>query len=114
MTTSTRSRRETKSVIVQKYGGSSVADAENIATIARKICDRAETGVSMVIVVSAMGDTTDHLIELANAVSGDHTPAARELDTLLSTGELVASTLMAMAITAAGQPAVSLSGQQAG
>ncbi|MCX8251793.1 MAG: aspartate kinase [Dehalococcoidia bacterium] len=111
MTTSTR---ETKSVIVHKYGGSSVADAEKIATIARKICDRAETGVSMVIVVSAMGDSTDHLIELANAVSGDQTPVARELDTLLSTGELVTSTLMAMAITTAGHPAVSLSGQQAG
>jgi len=111
MTTSTR---ETKSVIVHKYGGSSVADAAKIATIARKICDRAETGVSMVIVVSAMGDSTDHLIELANAVSGDQMPVARELDTLLSTGELVTSTLMAMAITAAGHPAVSLSGQQAG
>ena len=111
MTTSTL---ETKSVIVHKYGGSSVADAEKIATIARKICDRAETGVSMVIVVSAMGDSTDHLIELANAVSGEQTPRARELDTLLSTGELVTSTLMAMAITAAGHPAVSLSGQQAG
>ena len=74
MTTSTL---ETKSVIVHKYGGSSVADAEKIATIARKICDRAETGVSMVIVVSAMGDSTDHLIELANAVSGEQTPRAR-------------------------------------
>ena len=111
MTTTTP---KTKSVIVHKYGGSSVADAEKIATIARKICDRAEAGVSMVIVVSAMGDSTDHLIELANAVSGEQTPRARELDTLLSTGELVTSTLMAMAITAAGHPAVSLSGQQAG
>ncbi|MDP6822434.1 MAG: aspartate kinase [Dehalococcoidia bacterium] len=101
-------------VIVQKYGGSSVADAGMINTIARKICARSGTGVSMVVVVSAMGDSTDHLIELANAVSGDHTPEARELDTLLSTGELVTSTLMAMAISAQGHPAVSLSGQQAG
>ena len=103
-----------KKLIVQKYGGSSVADADKINTIARKIVDRAETGVSMVVVVSAMGDSTDELIALANAVSGDHPPSARELDTLLSTGELVTSTLMAMAITAAGHPAVSLSGQQAG
>lgn len=105
---------EARPVIVQKYGGSSVADADKINTIARKIVDRAETGVSMVVVVSAMGDSTDELIALANAVSGDHPPSARELDTLLSTGELVTSTLMAMAITAAGHPAVSLSGQQAG
>ncbi len=105
---------EARPVIIQKYGGSSVADAEKISTIARKICDRADTGVSMVVVVSAMGDSTDHLIELANAVTGDTAPAARELDTLLSTGELVTSTLMAMAISAQGHPAVSLSGQQAG
>ena len=110
----TTNEAEVRPVIVQKYGGSSVADAEKINTIARKICDRAETDVSMVIVVSAMGDSTDRLIELANAVSGDRTPEARELDTLLSTGELVTSTLMAMAITAQGRPAVSLSGQQAG
>ncbi|MBT4074774.1 MAG: aspartate kinase [Chloroflexi bacterium] len=114
MASNTGNPGETRPIIVQKYGGSSVADAEKISTIARKICDRAETGVSMVVVVSAMGDSTDELIDLANAVSGDHPPAARELDTLLSTGELVTSTLMAMAITATGHPAVSLSGQQAG
>lgn len=101
-------------IIVQKYGGSSVADAAKISAIARKICDRAETGASLVIVVSAMGDSTDRLIEMARDVSGDRPPEARELDTLLSTGELVTSTLMAMAITAAGHPALSLSGQQAG
>lgn len=105
---------QARPVIVQKYGGSSVANADMINTIAAKIVDRANTGVSMVVVVSAMGDSTDELIALANAVSGDHPPAARELDTLLSTGELVTSTLMAMAITAAGHPAVSLSGRQAG
>ena len=105
---------DSRPVIVQKYGGSSVADAEMIKTIARKICDRAETNVSIVVVVSAMGDSTDELLTLADAVSGDHAPSARELDTLLSTGELVTSTLMAMAITEAGHPSVSLSGQQAG
>ncbi|MCH7592885.1 MAG: aspartate kinase [Chloroflexi bacterium] len=105
---------ENRPVIVQKYGGSSVSDAARISAIARKISDRSETGVSLVIVVSAMGDSTDRLIEMARNVSGDQPPGARELDTLLSTGELVTSTLMAMAITAAGHPAVSLSGQQAG
>ena len=105
---------ENRPVIVQKYGGSSVSDAARISAIARKISDRSQTGVSLVIVVSAMGDSTDRLIEMARNVSGDQPPGARELDTLLSTGELVTSTLMAMAITAAGHPAVSLSGQQAG
>ena len=105
---------QTRPVIVQKYGGSSVADAAKISAIARKISDRAETGASLVVVVSAMGDSTDRLIEMAREVSGGRSPEARELDTLLSTGELVASTLMAMAISSAGHPAVSLSGQQAG
>lgn len=111
MTQSTRSRP----VIVQKYGGSSVADAEMIRRIARKICDRRESGVDLVVVVSAMGDSTDELIALSKAVSGpDHLPSPREMDTLLSTGELVSSTLMAMAINSYGQNVVSLSGQQAG
>jgi aspartate kinase len=106
------SRRQ---VIVQKYGGSSVSNAEKIRTIARKICDRARTGVGMVVVVSAMGDSTDELIALAQAVTGEHVnPSLREMDTLLSTGELVSATLMAMAIHSFDQDVVSLSGQQAG
>ncbi|MFW6174810.1 MAG: hypothetical protein ACOC5K_03445, partial [Chloroflexota bacterium] len=103
-----------RTVVVQKYGGSSLATAEHIKSVARKISERARTGASLVVVVSAMGDSTDELINLARAVSGDRTPAEREMDTLLSTGELVSSTLMAMAVNALGAEAVSLSGQQAG
>ena len=102
-------------VIVQKYGGSSVADAEKIRRIASKICERRASGVDMVVVVSAMGDSTDDLIALAKAVIGEgNVPSPREMDTLLSTGELVSSTLMAMAIQSFGQDVVSLSGLQAG
>ncbi len=106
---------EQQSVVVQKYGGSSVSTAQKIRAIARKICERAQSGVGLVVTVSAMGDTTDELIDLANAVTGpDLSPSPRETDTLLSTGELVSSTLMAMAIHSFGLDAVSLSGQQAG
>ncbi len=102
-------------LVVQKYGGSSVSTAEKIRSIARKICDRARTGDRLVVTVSAMGDSTDDLIRLANAATGpDISPPLREMDTLLSTGELVSSTLMAMAIHSLQQDAVSLSGQQAG
>lgn len=104
-----------KGVIVQKYGGSSVSTAEKIRAIAKKICSRSKTGDRLVVTVSAMGDSTDELIALANAVTGpDISPSLREMDTLLSTGELVSSTLMAMAIHSLNQDAVSLSGQQAG
>ncbi len=103
------------SIVVQKYGGSSVSTAEKIRSIAKKICDRAKTGDQLVVTVSAMGDSTDELITLANAVTGPNiSPSLREMDTLLSTGELVSSTLMAMAIHSLDQDAVSLSGQQAG
>lgn len=102
-------------VIVQKYGGSSVADADKIRRIAKKICDRSASGVDLVVVVSAMGDSTDELIALSKAVTGpEKLPSPREMDTLLSTGELVSSTLMAMAINSFDQRVVSLSGQQAG
>jgi aspartate kinase len=104
-----------RKVIVQKYGGSSVADAPKIGNVADRICRRREEGVDLVVVVSAMGDTTDDLIRLARAVVGpDVTPDPREMDTLLSTGELVSSTLMAMAIKARGYGVISLSGVQAG
>jgi aspartate kinase len=102
-------------VIVLKYGGSSVADAGKIRRIARKICERRSSGVDLVVVVSAMGDSTDELIALAKDVVGPGSVGSpREMDTLLSTGELVSSTLMAMAIHSFGQDVVSLSGQQAG
>ena len=99
-------------LIVQKYGGSSVADAEKIRNVARRIGRARDRGNQVVAVVSAMGDTTDHLIELANQVSPD--PDLREMDTLLSTGELVSCTLVAMALRTLGYRAISLSGVQAG
>jgi aspartate kinase len=100
------------SLIVQKYGGSSVADAERIKNVARRIARAKEEGNRVVVVVSAMGKTTDELIKLANQVSSH--PQERELDVLLHTGELVSSTLLAMALKDMGHEAISLSGAQAG
>lgn len=100
------------SIIVQKYGGSSVADAEKIKNVARRAIRAKEAGNDVVVVVSAMGKTTDGLISLANQISDQPTP--RELDSLLSTGEIVTSTLLSMALRSMGQDAVSLTGAQAG
>ena len=100
------------SLVVQKYGGSSVADAQKILSVARRIGEVRQAGADVVAVVSAMGDTTDELIELAHTVSQE--PHARELDLLLSTGELVSSTLLTMALRELGHEAISLSGPQAG
>jgi aspartate kinase len=99
-------------LVVQKYGGSSVADAEKIKNVARRIVETKEKGNEVVVVVSAMGDTTDELIQLARKINPK--PQERELDVLLSTGEIVSSTLMAMALQNLGHKAVSLSGPQAG
>ncbi|HEX75087.1 MAG TPA: aspartate kinase [Dehalococcoidia bacterium] len=99
-------------LIVQKYGGSSVADAEKINNVARRIVETKEKGNHVVVVVSAMGDTTDELIQLARQINPQ--PEERELDLLLSTGEVVSSTLLAMALGSLGYKAVSLSGAQAG
>ena len=99
-------------LIVQKYGGSSMADAERIKKVARRIARAKAQGDRVVVVVSAMGDTTDELIKLAYQVSDQ--PGDRELDVLLSTGEIVSSTLLAMALRAMGYEAISLSGAQAG
>ena len=99
-------------IVVQKYGGSSVADAEKIRNIARRVSESYKKGNKVVVVVSAMGDTTDDLIELANKINPN--PEPREMDLLLSTGEIVSSTLLAMALHAAGFQAVALSGPQAG
>jgi len=99
-------------LIVQKYGGSSVADAEKINHVARRIVATKDKGNQVVVVVSAMGDTTDELIELAYQVADQ--PSARELDVLLSTGEIVSSTLLAMALHSMGYGAISLTGAQAG
>ncbi len=99
-------------LIVQKYGGTSVAGAERIQNVACRIAARHQAGDKLVVVVSAMGDTTDRLLELASQVS-EH-PEARELDALLSTGEMVTKTLVAMALHSLDIEAVSLTGAQAG
>src|SRR6266702_7158210 len=106
------SSTEPQRVIVQKYGGSSLANAERIRAAARRVARTAATGLPVVVVVSAMGDTTDELIELAYKVAAR--PDERELDLLLSTGETVSATLLAMALHDLQQPAVSLTGAQAG
>lgn len=99
-------------LVVQKYGGSSVADAEKIKNVARRIAATRDKGDEVVVVVSAMGDTTDELIQLARQINPR--PPERELDLLLSTGEVVSCTLVAMALNYAGYKAVSLTGAQAG
>jgi len=100
------------SLIVQKYGGTSVADAERIKNVAVRVAQTKDKGDQVVVVVSAMGDTTDELVKLAYQVSPQ--PDRRELDVLLSTGEIVSSTLLAMALRDMGYQAISLSGAQAG
>lgn len=99
-------------LLVQKYGGSSLADADRIKGVAGRIAAAQDDGHKVVAVVSAMGDTTDALLSLARQVSDR--PSARELDVLWSTGELVSCTLMAMALQSMGRRAISLSGAQAG
>jgi len=99
-------------LIVQKYGGTSLEGAEKIKNVARRIVKAREAGHQVVVVVSAMGDTTDDLIKMAYRIN--EFPDKRELDVLLSTGEVVASTLLAMALHGMGFPAISLSGAQAG
>jgi aspartate kinase len=99
-------------LVVQKYGGSSVATADKIRNVAARVSQRKDDGNDVVVVVSAMGKTTDELIALARKMTDQ--PDEREMDVLLSTGETVSSTLMAMALRASGHPAVSLSGMQAG
>jgi aspartate kinase len=99
-------------LIVQKYGGSSVADAEKIRNVACRIAKAKDEGNQVVVVVSAMGHTTDKLVKLAYQVNEQ--PGDRELDVLLSTGEIVTSTLLALALESLGCKAVSLTGAQAG
>ncbi len=99
-------------LLVHKYGGSSVADAEKIKRVAERVINAKISGNDVVVVVSAMGDSTDELIDLAHTVSRD--PEPREMDLLLSTGELVSCTLLSMAIKSMGHDSVSLTGNQAG
>jgi len=100
------------SLIVQKYGGSSVADAASIKRVARRIVDTCKSGNQVVVIVSAMGDTTDELMDLAEQVSP--LPPARELDMLLTAGERISMALLAMAISDLGAEARSYTGSQAG
>ncbi len=94
-----------------KFGGSSVADADKIKKVATRVIEKKEAGNDVVVVVSAMGDTTDHLISLAKSVNDD--PADREMDMLMSSGEQVSMAVLCMAIQAMGHDAISLTGPQA-
>ncbi len=99
-------------LLVQKFGGTSVADVERIQAVAQRIANSRQAGNDLVIVVSAMGHTTDELTGLARAISNN--PPQREMDMLLATGEQVSIALLAMALNALGVPAVSMTGPQVG
>jgi aspartate kinase len=100
------------SLVVQKYGGTSVGSVERIQAVAERVIKTVKTGNSVVVVVSAMGKTTDTLVKLANGVSSN--PSRREMDMLLSTGEQVTIALLSMALQELGQPAISMTGTQVG
>ena len=95
-------------LVVQKFGGSCLADADRIRRVARRIARERAAGADLVVVVSAMGDTTDELLGLAAAITDE--PDERELDMLLATGEHQSATLVSMALHALGVPAISLTG----
>ena len=99
-------------LIVQKYGGTSVADPERIRHVSRRVARTRQAGNDVIVVVSAMGNSTDELISLAHRVSSD--PPAREMDMLLTAGERISMALLAMALHREGTPALSLTGSQAG
>ena len=101
------------SLIVQKFGGSSVADAEGVKRVARRVVDTQKAGNDVVVVVSAMGDTTDELLDLAAEVTSNVTPS-RELDMLLTAGERISTAILSMAINDLGAKAQSFTGSQAG
>lgn len=100
------------SLIVQKFGGSSVADVERLRRVAGIVTDTYKAGNGVIVVVSAQGDTTDDLIEKAKEVNEN--PSKREMDMLLSTGEQISASLLAMTIESMGYPVISLTGWQAG
>src|SRR5947208_7880521 len=100
------------SIVVQKYGGSSVADVTRIRRVAERVMETRRAGHDVVVVVSAMGDTTDELLALARKVSP--APHRRELDMLLTAGERISMALLSMALDARGIPAVSFTGSQSG
>src|ERR1043166_2235310 len=99
-------------LVVQKYGGTSVGDAERIHKVAQRLIETQREGARVVAVVSAMAGVTDNLVKLAHEVSPN--PTAREFDILLATGEQASSALTAMAVNALGGKAISLTGAQAG
>jgi aspartate kinase len=99
-------------LIVQKFGGSSVANVERIQNVARRVVSYKKKGYNLVVVVSALGDTTDELIQLAGQITSE--PSEREMDMLLSTGEQISVALLAMAIHKLGQEAISFTGGQVG
>ncbi|TIC82523.1 aspartate kinase, partial [Nocardioides sp. GY 10127] len=100
------------SIVVQKYGGSSVADADGIKRVAQRIVNTRKQGKDVVVVVSAMGDTTDDLRDLAQQVTP--LPPPREMDMLLTAGERISMALLAMAVSQLGYEAQSFTGSQAG
>ncbi len=99
-------------LVIQKYGGTSVGSVERIQAVAKRISQAVQSGDSVVVVVSAMGKTTDTLVRLANEISNN--PSSREMDMLLSTGEQVTIALLSMALQELGQSAISLTGAQVG
>jgi len=99
-------------IIVQKYGGSSVADIKRISRVAKRIVKYRRKGHDLVVVVSALGDTTDDLLKLAHKIT--HSPSEREMDMLISTGEQISVALLAMAIHKLGYEAISFTGAQVG
>ena len=101
-------------IIVQKYGGSSLSNPRKIREVSSLIAKKKDEGNSLVIIVSAMGKSTDELVSLIRGVADKNIPDPREMDILLSTGEIVSSTLMAIALKSKGYDAVSLNGTQAG
>ena len=107
-------RGRNMALIVKKFGGSSVATTEKIMNVAKRVLSEKQPGDQIVMVVSAMGDTTDDLITLANGITKDPYQYAREMDMLLTTGEQVSIALLAMAFKSLGQPAISLTGPMAG
>jgi aspartate kinase len=100
------------SIVVQKYGGSSVADAQKLKRVAERVMQTRASGHGVVVVVSAMGDTTDDLLALAKTISPN--PDRRELDMLLSAGERISMALLSMAIRELGGDAISFTGSQSG
>ncbi|HTZ11182.1 MAG TPA: aspartate kinase, partial [Candidatus Margulisiibacteriota bacterium] len=101
-----------KGLVVQKFGGSSVANVERIQSVAARVVSYKKKGFDLVVVVSALGDTTDELIELASKINTE--PSEREMDMLLSTGEQISVALLAMAIHKLGFEAISFTGSQVG